>query len=107
MTDEKKNPIPYKVRDKITGDVAYAWGNNRNQARNRVARDRFEVTVLSVREALGLKAEDLLDATRDTEEEQAELPIAAPAGGIVTIECLNYENLHALEVEAARIMQLS
>lgn len=53
----------YKVRDKVTGDVIYVWAVNRKQAENFASYKRFDVSILTVKEAIGLKEEDVLDAT--------------------------------------------
>jgi hypothetical protein len=73
MSTTERQPIPYKVKDKVTGDVIYVEANNRSQARSFAALNRFEVTPLTVREALKLAPKDILDATAD--ESQGELPI--------------------------------
>jgi hypothetical protein len=75
MSTTERQPIPYKVKDKVTGDVIYVEANNRSQARSFAALNRFEVTPLTVREALKLAPKDILDATASASEEQGELPI--------------------------------
>lgn len=59
-----KESIPYKILDDVTGDVKYAYAYNGNSARNFITRNRFTVTRLSIKEALSLKPEDILDATQ-------------------------------------------
>jgi hypothetical protein len=53
----------YKIKDRITGDVIYVIGKNRSQVENFATYRRFDTSILSVREAIGLKPEDVLDAT--------------------------------------------
>jgi hypothetical protein len=60
MTD--REPIAYKVHDTLTGDVAYVRAHNRNAARNFHVVNRFNVTPLSVKEALTLQPDDIKDA---------------------------------------------
>jgi len=71
----EKQPIPYKVRDKVTGDVIYASARSRHQARQFAAHNRFDVTPLSVREAIGLTTKDILDATGELSADQAALDL--------------------------------
>lgn len=75
MTDKKKDPIPYRVLDKVTGDVVYALGNSRAQVRTFAAHNRFDVAPLTVKEALGITAKDLLDATGELSPDQAALDL--------------------------------
>lgn len=74
MTTEKQS-IPYKVRDKVTGDVIYANARAIGQARNFAAHNRFEVTRLTIAEALTISAKDILDATGELSADQAALDL--------------------------------
>jgi hypothetical protein len=86
MNDAAATPTPkapdtrhYKVRDRITGDVIYVVAVNRNQAHSFAAYKRFETSILSVKEALGLKEEDVLDATQQPgPPAQLKLDVPAP-----------------------------
>lgn len=72
---DKKEPIPYRVKDNVTGDVIYALGNSRTQVRNFAAHNRFDVAPLTVKEALGITPKDLLDATGELSADQAALDL--------------------------------
>ena len=76
-TKEPKSPIPYKVRDKVTGDVIYASARSRHQARSFAAHNRFDVSPLSVADAIknGVTQKDILDATGELSADQAALDL--------------------------------
>jgi hypothetical protein len=70
-TPETATPAPqkendtrhYKVKDRVTGDVIYVIASSRSQAKNFASYNRFDVTILTIKEALSIKGEDILDAT--------------------------------------------
>jgi hypothetical protein len=80
MTTEKQ-PIPYKVRDVVTGDVIYANGKGASQVRTFASHNRFEVTRLTVGEILksNITAAQILDATGELHPDQAPLDLRPKA----------------------------
>lgn len=76
---EPREPLPYKVRDRISGDVIYVIANGRSQAENFAKYYRFEVRPLHAREAIGLKPEQIFDATKQPgPPEQLKLAVGDP-----------------------------
>lgn len=65
----------YKLRDKITGDVAYYRAHTKAGAKNRHTDDRFVVEPLSIDEALTLAPTDIIDATVEVHPDQAPLAL--------------------------------
>jgi len=61
-TRKPSEPRYYKVRDKVTGDIIYVTANTRHQAENFASYNRWDVTILSIKEAFGLKPEEIYDA---------------------------------------------
>jgi hypothetical protein len=61
----KSEPRYYKVKDRITGEVINVLASNRSQAENFASYRRFEITILTVREAIGLDPKTVFDATAE------------------------------------------
>lgn len=75
---KKSEPRLYKVKDRVTGDVIYVNANSRSQTENFASYRRWDITILTVKEALGLKPEDILDATAQPGP-PAQVKLDAPA----------------------------
>lgn len=72
MSENEKTAIPFKILDRVTGDVVYVKAFNGASARNFHTRDRFAVSKLTVAEALTIKPEDIIDGTVDPKQGKLE-----------------------------------
>lgn len=64
MTATKSKSRIYRIHDKLTGDVAFIRSPSMSQAINRNTRDRFNVSVASVDDVLGVPKDAIQDATK-------------------------------------------
>lgn len=69
----------YLIRDHETKKVVLVRAPNPSQALNYYTRDRFEIEVASVEQALGFKPEDVIDAS-DTKVHPDQKPLELPEG---------------------------
>lgn len=84
MTTAKTKKRLYRARDKVTGDVAFCRAANWTQALSFITKDRFDVRHCSAEDMIGVKPEEIKDATATDGAGRPIHPDQQPLDGVPT-----------------------